>query len=95
MPKMPSELCLEDYRHLRVGQGYRVAKSFVDYDGIAHAVGSEWVFQGSSFVPYYDGLKLFFSVDGHDQLQTRLQLVAEEQSDIVHHSGDYLVPQNK
>lgn len=79
------------FRHLKAGGVYRVAKDFRDYDHELHAAGEEWIFIGSNFVPYDDGLSLFASIDGVDQ-QVRLQWRSEEQAEIIDNLETYLVP---
>lgn len=71
------------YRHLLAGKKYRVATSFIDYDGDAHHAGEAWTFLGFSFLPYEDGLSLFVSLDGCGEWLIRLQLRAEEQAEVV------------
>ena len=78
------------FRHLRQGKSYRVAKEFTDYDEQRHRVGESWVFIGSNFVPYDDGLSLYAAIDGVDQ-QIRLQWRKEEQGGIIEHLERYLV----
>ena len=80
-----------EYRHLKAGQSYRVARAFRDYDGQCHEEGETFEFLGANFVPYHDGLSLFVKREGHEE-QIRLQLHPEEQQDIVEQLGAYLRP---
>lgn len=50
----------EDRGPLLVGLGYRIAKSFRDFDGVDWPVGTELVYQGSEYSPRDEGLVLFF-----------------------------------
>ncbi|WP_158583453.1 DUF3601 domain-containing protein [Salinisphaera sp. Q1T1-3] len=81
----------DEYRHLRQGSRYRVVRAFVDYDWITHPIGEVWVFEGSHFVPYHDGLSLFVVIDGRSR-QVRLQASAAEQAHIIDAFDKYLVP---
>ena len=80
-----------EYRHLKAGQSYRVARAFRDYDGQCHEEGETFEFLGTNFVPYHDGLSLFVKREGHEE-QIRLQLHPEEQQDIIEQLGAYLRP---
>jgi hypothetical protein len=79
------------FRHLKAGSVYQVVKDFRDYDKEPHTAGETWIFIGSNFVPYDDGLSLFASIDGVDQ-QIRLQWRPEEQAEIIDNLEAYLVP---
>jgi hypothetical protein len=48
-----------DYGHLKVGRAYRLARDLVDVQGTTRPAGDVWVYLGSSFVPYHDGLTLY------------------------------------
>ncbi len=37
-------------------QEYSVIKPFVDYEGIVHVVREIWIYEGTNFLPYEDGL---------------------------------------
>ena len=50
----------EDRGPLLVGNGYRIVKSFRDFDGIEWPVGTELVYRGSDYSPRDEGLVLFF-----------------------------------
>ncbi|QDU64728.1 hypothetical protein Pan216_56200 [Planctomycetes bacterium Pan216] len=76
-----SPLQSDDYR--RSGKRYRVAKEFVDFDGDRHPVDERWLFLGSPFLPYDDGLSLFVSVDGTREWHIRLQQREETQKEII------------
>jgi hypothetical protein len=79
------------FRHLKTGDTYCVAKAFRDYDLEYHAEGEEWLFIGSNFVPYDDGLSLFASINGVER-QVRLQWREEEQADIIDNLETYFLP---
>src|SRR5690606_15598829 len=51
------------HQFLHAGHRYRVIRGFRDFDGDEHPPGERWIFHGSSFLPYDDGLSLFVSID--------------------------------
>jgi hypothetical protein len=75
-----------------MGQRYRVIKEFVDYDKTVHPIGEEWIFLGSNFVPYEDGMSFFVTPDGVREIQIRLQWRPEEQAEILGNTATYLAP---
>jgi hypothetical protein len=87
-----SSLSHLDRRHqfLVAGRRYRVKQQFVDFDKDVHPAGEQWIFLGSSFVPYHDGMSFFVSPDGNSEWQIRLQWIPEEQGEILSHLVDYL-----
>ena len=76
---------------LTAGQRYRVVREFVDYDGGRHLVGETWVFAGTNFVPYEDGLTLHVSAHGLPQVY-RLQWRPEEQAALIERFTDFVSP---
>ncbi len=72
----------KSYKFLTAGQRYRVLQRFVDFDRHEHPVGETWIFLGSSFLPYDDGLSLIVSLDGEQEWMIRMQLREEEQGPI-------------
>ena len=81
-----------DFKHLRVGLAYRVARPFTDHDGVLHPAGECWTYLGHNFVPYHDGLSLFVSLDGAQEWQIRLSWLPEDQGHIIDALADHLVP---
>jgi len=81
----------QTYAHLQAGKTYKVAIPFKDYDSKTHPIGERWIFIGSSFLPYDDGLSLFVTIDGQD-VQIRLQDRPEAQGDIIQNLAGHLVP---
>jgi hypothetical protein len=81
----------QKFNSLEVGKRYRVCATFVDFDGDAHAPGEEWIFLGSTFLPYEDGLSLFVSLDGSREWQIRMQWRPESQGAILDGFADYVV----
>ena len=81
-----------DFKHLKIGEHYVVARQFTDYDGKVHAAGEAWRFLGHDFLAYDDGLSLFVSLDGSGEWQIRLQWVAEEQAAMIDDLGSYIRP---
>ncbi|AMR26008.1 hypothetical protein A0257_02090 [Hymenobacter psoromatis] len=75
---------------LTPGQRYRVVQEFVDYDGQAHPVGETWVFEGTNFVPYEDGLTLHVSASGWPVVY-RLQWRPEEQAALIENFTNFVV----
>lgn len=76
---------------LQPGRSYEVRERFVDYDGVEHPVGESWLFLGSNFLPYDDGLSLFVSLDGRDEWHIRLQDRPTEQASVVRRLADHVV----
>lgn len=91
---MDRSLLNKEYRHLKAGEEYLVVKSFRDYDNYSYEEGNVVEFIGSNFVPYDDGLSLFFVYQGREK-QIRLQVRPEEQQEIAHNINKYLVPLNE
>ena len=78
------------YYFLKAGTRYRVTRSFVDFDGHTHAVGEEWTFLGTSFLPYDDGLSVFIADETGRERQIRMQWRDEAQGPVIDHFQDYL-----
>jgi hypothetical protein len=76
------------YEHLVSGNCYRIAKSFEDYDQNLRTEGHILEFLGSSFLPYEDGLSLFFRANGSTE-QIRLHLRREDHLDIANSLEQY------
>lgn len=77
------------FGHLWPEKTYVVARPFRDFDGQEHLVGETWIFIGSSFLPYDDGLSLFVIIDGQRR-QIRMQWRAEQQGPIIDSFEDYV-----
>ncbi len=78
------------HSHLTAGKKYTVSKAFMDFDKDLHPVGETWIFIGSSFLPYDDGLSLFVSLDGEHEWQIRMQWRPEEQGQIIDDLQNYI-----
>ena len=65
------------------GRCYRVVQPFVDFDGVAHPAGEEWVFLGSRCQVYDDGLSLFVSLDGEQEWHIRMRKTDHDQGAIL------------
>jgi Domain of unknown function (DUF3601). len=78
------------YYFLRPGTRYRVVRAFADYDGQVHPEGEEWVFVGTSFLPYDDGLSVFVKDADGQQHQIRMQWRDEAQGPVIDHFSEYL-----
>lgn len=79
------------FGHLWPERAYVVAQPFRDFDGQEHPVGETWVFVGSSFLPYDDGLSLFVTIEGQPR-QIRMQWRPEQQGLIINNLESYLQP---
>lgn len=82
---------MADIRTLITGQRYCVVQEFVDYDHQLHPVGETWVFEGTHFLPYEDGLTLHVSAHGLPRVY-RLQQRPEAQAAIIEHFTDFVAP---
>ena len=72
------------------GNRYRVTSAFTDFDGHCHAKGETWIYIGSSFLPYDDGLSLFISLTDGAEWQIRLQWRPETQGPIIDSFHDFV-----
>lgn len=70
-------------------QPYKVIKEFIDYDKEVHQPGETWIYIGTAFLPYEDGLSLFVKKNDA-QIMYRLQWRKEEQADIIDNFKDYV-----
>lgn len=80
---------MDNTLNLIPGQQYAVIKSFTDFDSIVHEVGETWIYQGTNFLPYDDGLTLHVVVNNKEAVY-RLQWREEEQGQIIEHFRDYV-----
>jgi hypothetical protein len=87
--RLTDGLPLSDFKHLCVGCDYVVVREFSDYDGGVHPAGEAWRFLGHNFVPYYDGLSLYVSIDGQER-QIRMQWLPETQAGVIDGLEDYV-----
>ena len=72
-----------EFKGLRRGRRYRVAKAFRDFDGAEHTEGETWFFLGHAFLPYDDGLSLFVSLDGHREWHVRMRWTPDDQGQVI------------
>ena len=77
--------------NLLQGQQYSVIKPFTDYDNIVHEAGETWIYNGTNFLPYEDGLTLHVLKDGVEEVY-RLQWRKEAQAAIIENFKDYVEP---
>lgn len=82
---------MDNSLNLIFGQEYLVVKPFVDYDGFIHGIGETWIYQGTGFLPYDDGLTLHVLKDNMAVVY-RLQWRKEAQADIIENFKDYVEP---
>lgn len=75
-------------------QSYKVIREFIDYDKQLHPIGETWIYKGTAFLPYEDGLSLFVSI-GDSLIMYRLQWRKEEQADIIDNFKDFVELQTK
>jgi hypothetical protein len=75
--------------NLIVGEKYLVVKPFIDHDNIVHNVGESWIYNGTSFLPYEDGLTLHVLKDGVEIIY-RFQWREEAQAEVIRNFGDFV-----
>ena len=80
----------QDFKHLKIGERYRVIRAFTDFDGGNHPVGEEWTFEGHSFLPYDDGLSLFVSPGEGAMRHIRMRWTDDDQGPVVDALESYL-----
>ena len=80
-----------DYRHLRVGQSYRVARAFRDHDGLDHPVGEGWLYVGHNVFAREQGLTLYVVQPKGTFGWLRLRLSDDEQGRIDAALAEHLV----
>ncbi|MBK7883298.1 MAG: DUF3601 domain-containing protein [Chitinophagaceae bacterium] len=75
---------MENYNHLNLvpGKKYKVIKEFTDFDRQLHPVGETWLFVGTNFLPYDDGLTLHVNKDGKN-IAYRLRWLDSDQGYII------------
>jgi hypothetical protein len=84
-------LFMDNSVNLIPGQQYRVTQSFTDFDKIIHPVGESWIYIGTNFLPYDDGLTLHIKKEGiPHELICRLQWREEEQAHIIENFRDFV-----
>lgn len=71
------------FRHLEPGRLYCLVRSLEDYDGRLFLPGERWRYRDYSFLPYEDGLTLFFDGTGGAAVELRLQGRPETQGAII------------
>jgi len=80
---------MDNSLNLVPGKKYRVVKVFTDYDGIVHEIGETWIYQGTNFLPYDDGLTLHV-LQNDQPVVYRLQWRKEEQAGIIENFSSYV-----
>lgn len=91
MERMDTSKLNKQYGLLESGKTYEVINTFVDFDSIRRYQGEKWKFVGSSFLPYENGLSLFFKVNGKLE-HIRLQTIPEQQLEISENLEHYFSP---
>ena len=89
MHQTPRSAILENAVNLIPGQKYTVKKEFSDYDKIIHPAGETWVYMGTSFLPYEDGLTLHLTKNSVPVFY-RLEWRKEEQATIIDNFTDFV-----
>ena len=84
-----------NYRHLKYGEWCTVIQEFTDFDGKVHPAGETWIFRGTNFVPYEDGMSFYISPDGERTVHMRLQWRPEEQGEVLDHLERYVIRDNR
>jgi hypothetical protein len=72
------------------GQKYILIKSFTDYDGRIHEAGETWIFKGTDFLPYEDGLTVKIEANGSSS-SFRMQWQDDAQGKIIDNFKEYIV----
>lgn len=85
---------MKNIRNLEKGIRYQVLKEFVDYDGIVHPAGENWIFETTNFLPYEDGLTLHVLKEGQHKVY-RFRQIPEEQSALIDNFADYVTRQKE
>ena len=83
--------CGQEHLYLCAGKWYRVAASFLDFDGDRHEKGERWLFLGYSYLPCDDGMSWFVSLDGIREWHIRLQWRPGAQIEILDNLARYVV----
>lgn len=82
---------MDNHLKLISGQKYRVVKTFADYDNFIHEIGETWIYLGTHFVPYYDGLTLHvMTPDRSKEMVYRFQWDRQQQSEIIENFNEYV-----
>lgn len=84
---------MENSLKLLVGKEYMVTNAFTDYDGMVHEPGEIWIYEGTNFMPYDDGLTFYVS-KADEKLAYRLQWRKEEQAEIIENFTKYVALYN-
>lgn len=79
------------YRHLTPGHTYSLVRGFTDHDGCQHEPDDYWRYLGYSFLPYEDGLTLFFISNRAEEKTVRLQHRPETEGAIIDALDSYFV----
>ena len=82
---------MDNTLNLIPGQLYAVIKPFEDYDHFIHPVGEKWIYRGTNFLPYEDGLTVHIVMDEINQVY-RLQWRLDAQGEIIDHFHSYVEP---
>lgn len=82
---------MDNALNLILNQTYIVIKPFTDYDGIVHGIGESWIYKGTNFLLYDDGLTLHV-ISNNNSAVYRLQWRKEEQAEIIENFKDYVEP---
>jgi hypothetical protein len=90
-PQVPIHWTL-DYKHLRVGTMYVVAKAFRDFDRVERKVGDGFLYLGHNYFPYESGLTLYVASPSGAFDTWRLQCNSDEQGAVDEALADHLVP---
>jgi hypothetical protein len=80
-----------DYRHLKVGATYRVARAFRDFDRIERKEGDGWLYLGHNYFAREDGLTLYVAAPNGAFEVVRLQCTDDQQGAIDSALAEHLV----
>lgn len=80
-----------EYRHLKAGTRYRVARAFIDFDHVTHPAGETWIFEGHGYLPYDSGHTFFIRWDDGSRSAFRMQSAPETQGAVIAALDTYIV----
>ncbi len=90
LPQVPIHWTL-DYKHLRVGSMYVIAKAFRDFDRIEREVGDGFLYLGHNYFAREEGLTLYVASPSGAFDVWRLQCNSDEQGPIDEALAEHLV----
>lgn len=80
---------MENHLNLVKGASYQVIKSFTDYDNNIHQVGEVWIYLGTNYHFYDNGLTLYV-IENNENKVYRLQDRDFAQQEVINNFNDYI-----